>query len=292
MYYGIDIGGTSAKIGAFKDDNLVKTWSIPMDFNNVFDMVDTLINSIKEFDSNIEGIGVDCPGFIVNNYNSSSANLHYLDNLNLKDAFLSKINTKVRVINDANSHALGEAIYNKEDNILFVTLGTGVGGGFVLNNGVLEGNTGAFMEIGHTHVDNFYNFNCGCGSTGCLETVCGKKGVINLVNYYKDKLSTSLKEEYEVKDVFDLAKIKDPLCLKVFEVFTDKLALALANASIILNPKTIIIGGGISLAGDFLLDKIKKDFKKYARGPVINTNIKLASLGSLAGIYGAYYLVR
>lgn len=292
MYYGIDIGGTTAKIGCFKDDKLIKSWIIDMRVNTVDEMVLNIINSIKANDDNVLGIGLDCPGFIVNDQVITSPNLHFLDGINLKQAFLKHIDTKVKVINDANCHALGEAIYNKLDNIVFITLGTGVGGGYILDGKVFEGSNGAFMEIGHMHVDDFYNFRCGCGQVGCLETVCGQKGVINLVNYYKNKLNTKLELDYTVKDVFDLARVNDELAFKVFEVFTDKLGLALANTAILLNPKTIIIGGGISKAGDFLLNAIKRNFTKYACHSVVDTKIILASLGNDAGMYGAYYLVK
>lgn len=292
MYYGIDIGGTTAKIGCFNDDKLIKSWIIDMRVNTVDEMVLNIVNSIKANDDNILGIGLDCPGFIVNDQVITSPNLHFLDGINLKQAFLKYIDTKVKVINDANCHALGEAIYNKLDNIVFITLGTGVGGGYIVDGKVFEGFNGAFMEIGHMHVDDFYNFRCGCGQVGCLETVCGQKGVINLVNYYKNKLNTKLELDYTVRDVFDLARVNDELAFKVFEVFTDKLGLALANTAILLNPKTIIIGGGISKAGDFLLNAIKRNFTKYACHSVVDTNIILASLGNDAGMYGAYYLVK
>lgn len=292
MYYGIDIGGTSAKIGAFENDRLVKTWSIDMNVDSLESMVDRILDSIKELDSNILGIGIDCPGFIMNNYISSSANLHFLDGVNLKEAFAKKIACPVRVINDANCHALGEAKAKKIDNIMFITLGTGVGGGFVLNGKVLEGAFGSFMEIGHMHVDDVYNFRCGCGQVGCLETVCGQKGVINLVNYYRNSMQTQLELDYSVKDVFNLAKVNDPLAFKVVEVFTDKLGLALVNAANILNPKMIIIGGGISAAGDFLMRQIKTNFYKYANQNIAKTEIEFAGLGSEAGMYGAYYLIK
>lgn len=292
MYFGIDIGGTSAKIGAFENDKLVKTWEISMSFKSLDEMVKAILASLSEVAKNIEGIGLDAPGFIKDNVISSAANLHFLDGVNLKEAFEKEARTKVRVINDANAHALGEAKSKNKDNILFVTLGTGVGGGFVINGKVLEGSDGAFMELGHMHVDDFYNFSCGCGQVGCLETLCAQKGVNNLVNYYKKSCETKLADSYTVKDVFDLARQKDPLCLKVFEVFTDKLGLALSNAAIILNPGEIIIGGGISLAGNFLLDEVTRTFKKYGSNVIRNTKISLATLGNKAGIYGAYYLIK
>lgn len=292
MYYGIDIGGTTAKIGAFKNDKLVDSWVVSTQVESLEKLVKTILDSIRAKDKNILALGIDCPGFIVNNKISSSANLHFLDGVDLKEAFEKEIDCKVRVINDANCHALGEAKHANLDNIVFVALGTGVGGGFVLNGQVLEGANGAGMEVGHMHVDDSFNFRCGCGQVGCLETLCGQKGVRNLVNYFRNNYQTKLEIDYSVKDVFDLAKVNDPLAFKVFEIFTDKLGLALANLAATLNPEAIIIGGGISLAGDFLIRHVKANFEKYATPVVRNTEIRLASLGSEAGMYGAYYLVK
>lgn len=292
MYYGVDIGGTTAKIGAFKNDKLIDSWQVETQVESLEKLVNNIVDSIKEKDKNILGLGIDVPGFIKDNVISSSANLHFLDGVNLEEAFKKAINVPIKVINDANCHALGEAKYAKLDNIIFVALGTGVGGGFVLNGQVLEGANGAGMEIGHIHVDDKYNFRCGCGQVGCLETLCGQKGVHNLVDYYRNSLATKLEVDYTVKDVFDLARGNDPLAYQVFEVFTDKLGLALANVSALFNPGTIIIGGGISQAGDFLINHIKTNFLKYATPVVRDTKIILASLGSNAGMYGAYYLIR
>lgn len=292
MYYGVDIGGTTAKIGAFKNDKLIDSWQVETQVESLEKLVNNIVDSIKEKDKNILGLGIDVPGFIKDNVISSSANLHFLDGVNLEEAFKKVINVPIKVINDANCHALGEAKYAKLDNIIFVALGTGVGGGFVLNGRVLEGANGAGMEIGHIHVDDKYNFRCGCGQVGCLETLCGQKGVHNLVDYYRNSLATKLEVDYTVKDVFDLARGNDPLAYKAFEVFTDKLGLALANVSALFNPSTIIIGGGISQAGDFLINHIKTNFLKYATPVVRDTKIILASLGSNAGMYGAYYLIK
>ncbi len=292
MYYGVDIGGTTAKIGAFKNDKLIDSWQVETQVESLEKLVNNIVDSIKEKDKNILGLGIDVPGFIKDNVISSSANLHFLDGVNLEEAFKKVINVPIKVINDANCHALGEAKYAKLDNIIFVALGTGVGGGFVLNGRVLEGANGAGMEIGHIHVDDKYNFRCGCGQVGCLETLCGQKGVHNLVDYYRNSLATKLEVDYTVKDVFDLARGNDPLAYKAFEVFTDKLGLVLANVSALFNPSTIIIGGGISQAGDFLINHIKTNFLKYATPVVRDTKIILASLGSNAGMYGAYYLIK
>lgn len=292
MYVGIDIGGTSSKLGLFENDNLITTWQIKMTATTPSELVSQLLASIKEKTNNITGIGVVIPGFIKNDYIALSPNLHYLNNTNLREYFKREIDCPIKIINDANGHALGEARYKDLDNIMFITLGTGVGGGFVYNHEILEGFSGAFMEIGHIHVDDKYNFCCGCGNIGCLETLASQKGIYNLIRYYRANHNTSLGPEYTIKDVFDLAKNNDELCLKVVDEFTKYLGLALANAASLLNPETIIIGGGISNAGYFLLDKIKNQFNNYANNVIKNTNIILASLGNNAGIYGAYYLIK
>lgn len=291
MIFGIDIGGQSIKVGAFKDRKLVDKWTIPLDFKTKEEMVEAIYKSLESYDKNIEGIGIGCPGFITNNYIRLSANIHFLDDSNIVELFKKYTSAKVRILNDANAAALGEALYLGHKNLMFITLGTGVGGGLVVEGNVLEGVNGAGMEIGHYHSDDKYNFTCGCGSKGCVETLSSTKGIYNLVNFYRPTLNTKLPLQYEVKDVFDLAKVGDVLCEKVVSVFTDNLGKVLANAAVLTDPGVILLGGGISNAGEYLLNLVQQAFQKYANGAVAGTKIILAKLKGDAGIYGAYYSV-
>lgn len=293
MFFGVDIGGQSVKIGAFEHDVLIEKWSIVLNVKTKEDLVDTIYDSIKSKYDNVEGIGIGCPGFIANNRISHSANIHFLNNSDLVQLFKERKGVTVKLINDANAAALGEARHLGYSDLLFVTLGTGVGGGLVTSGKVLEGIHGAGMEIGHVYIaSDEYNFPCGCGSRNCLETFSSTKGVNNLVKFYRDQYNTKLGNEFTVKDVFDLAKCGDELALKVVDVFTDTLGIALANVAIVVDPGVIMLGGGISNAGEYLRDLVEKAFRRYAIGVVKDTKIILAGLGSDAGIYGGYYLVK
>lgn len=292
MYFGVDIGGTTVKIGAFSNDKLLEKWAIEVDYNNLDAMLDLITNSIKEKSQVVDGIGVGCPGFIKNGRVESSPNIPCLVNVNLVEEIKKRIDTRIGILNDANAAALGEAKYCGLSNCLFITLGTGVGGGLVVNGKVLEGAHGAFMEIGHLHNDDVYNFTCGCGHNGCVETLSSALGMINIAKSLKGKYETKLQKGFSVKDIFDLAKELDPLATACVDIFVDYLGKALANACILVDPGVVILGGGISNAGNYLLDKVCVAFKKYALDVIKDTRIILAALGNDAGIYGDYYLVK
>lgn len=291
MFFGVDIGGTSIKIGVFDGEKLVEKLNILLDFKSSDEMVDAIIGTIKDKYDNVEGVGIGCPGFITNNFIKSSANIPYLTTINLVEEFNKKVDWKVRLLNDANAAALGEACYCGFKDLLFITLGTGVGGGLVVNGDILEGTGGAGVEIGHLRVDDKYNFNCGCGNQGCLETISSATGIVRVAETLYDQYKTELRKPFSAKAVFDLAKKNDPLCVKVVEEFALYLGKALANACILLDPGKIMIGGGVSNAGEYLLNVVKDSFKKYAVNVVKGTDITLANLGDEAGMYGAFYSV-
>lgn len=289
MKFGIDIGGTTIKIGMFDGNNLIETYSIDLNFNSAEELVDEIYDFLSERTDNIESIGIGCPGFIVNNFISSSANIHILDKVNLVEIFKKKTNARVRLINDANAAALGEAKYCGYDDLLFITLGTGVGGGLVVKGKFLEGVNGAGMEIGHLKVDEKFNFECGCGQRGCLETISSATGLVRVAEHLYDKFETHLVKPFSAKAIFDWAKKGDSLALAATSIMFDTLGKALANTCILTDPGIIMLGGGVSNAGEFLRRGVEASFKKYANQVVKDTKIVLATLGDKAGIYGAYY---
>lgn len=291
MFFGVDIGGTSIKIGAFNSGKLVEKWQIKLDFKTAEELVDVIYNSINSRYDSISGIGIGCPGFIVDNFIYESANIHFLNQTNLVTLFHLKTDAKIRLVNDANAAALGEAYFCGYKNLLFVTLGTGVGGGLVVNGNILEGAHGAGMELGHLHNDDTYNFTCGCGKKGCVETLSSATGLVNIANSLVGHYQTNIKQPFNAKKIFDGAKVEDELATKAVEIFSDYLGKALANACILVDPGIIMLGGGVSNAGDFLLEKVQASFQKYALKVIADTKIILAALGDEAGMYGAYYLV-
>lgn len=302
VIFGIDIGGTSIKIGLFQDKGeLIEQWQIPTSPNHLFEeLVDSIREHLTFHKMSIEdvfGYGIGIPGIIKNGI-ARCVNLGW-DNVDIKRKFQSAIgyDAKVYVFNDANIAAYGEAAYAKlmNDSVVFVTLGTGVGGGIILNHEIVEGANGLGGEIGHMCIDSTYNFPCGCGKTGCLETVVSAKGILNLVRFYKDKFSTALKitNDLTAKDVIDAAKNEDELASFVINEACHTLGRALASIAVILNPDAFIIGGGLSNAGSFLLEAIQRNYLEVCIEQAKDIKISLAVLKNNAGIYGACaYLIQ
>ena len=205
--------------------------------------------------------------------------------------------------NDANVAALGERWKGAGENqpdVVFMTLGTGVGGGIVAEGKLLHGVAGAAGELGHITVDFDQPILCTCGKKGCLETVASATGIVNLTRRYADEYAgdAELKqlidngEDVSAKIVFDLAKAGDELALIVYRNFARYLGIACANIGSILNPSTIVIGGGVSAAGEFLLDGVRKVYEENSFPQVrTSTKLALATLGNDAGVIGAASLV-
>lgn len=304
MYiFGIDIGGTSVKIGLFQDKgNLVEHWQISTHPNQ---LLTELVDSIKEhlsshnitFDD-VYGYGIGVPGIMKDGIALSCVNLGW-HNVDVKQEFRNAIgyDANVYVFNDANIAAYGEAAYAdlKYESVVLVTLGTGVGGGIILNHEIVEGANGLGGEIGHMCMDDTYHFPCSCGKTGCLETLVSATGIINLVKFYQGKIPSNLEiiESLTAKDVIDAAKKKDQLASFVVNEACRILAKALASIAVVLNPDAFIIGGGLSNAGSFLLEEIRKNYLEVCIEQAKSIKINLAVLKNNAGIYGACaYLIQ
>lgn len=295
MKIGVDIGGTSVKIGFFEGNKLIHKYSIPTKKDELFqDVCQSIkLEMKKKLINNLDGIGVGVPGNIV------KGKISFLPNIGLKDIDLVESiksyfpNIPIRGINDATAAALGESSITKLDNAIFITLGTGVGGGFIQDGKVIEGYSGAAGEIGHMYIDHLHLYPCTCGLYGCLETVASATGFNRLANEYCKDYSNSVlcSTKMTAKDIIDAAKQKDPLGMKVFYEVCDYLGHALANLALTTNPDCFIIGGGVSQAGQFLLEEIKRCFSKYAHYAVKDTEILLAKLGNDAGILGAALLI-
>ena len=179
-------------------------------------------------------------------------------------------------------------------NLVAVTLGTGVGGGIIINGEILAGCNGAGGEIGHIHVQDGEEEACGCGNKGCLEQYTSATGIVRLASR---KLMASQKEsslrdiELTAKSVFDAVKEKDELAMEVAEEFGEYLGKALAAIACVTNPEIFVIGGGVSKAGEVLLDYIKKYYEPAVFFASRNVIFALATLGNDAGIYGAARMV-
>ena len=176
-------------------------------------------------------------------------------------------------------------------NLVVVTLGTGIGGGIIVNGEMLTGSTGAGGEIGHIHVNDAEEDVCGCGNKGCLEQYGSATGIAKLAakRLAKDDAPSVLRDKpfVSAKSVFDAVKEKDPVAIEIAEEFGDYLGKGLAVIAAVVNPEVFVIGGGVSKAGEVLFDYIRPVLMKHAFHGCRNVELKLATLDNDAGIFGA-----
>ncbi|WP_078391335.1 ROK family glucokinase [Shouchella patagoniensis] len=305
FYAGIDIGGTSVKLAFLTEGgDLISKWEIPTDASeNGVRIVSDIATSLSEKlpgNSVLLGAGVGAPGFIEmeTGFIYHAVNIGWRD-YPLKDELEKALGVVVRIDNDANLAALGEKWKGAGDGTeeeLFVTLGTGVGGGIITRGQILHGENGMGGEIGHITSIREGGALCNCGKTGCLETVSSATGMVRLAQEAMKKESSSLLHQVgaqalTTKDIFEAAKQGDATATNVVAEATEHLGFAVANLANALNPAKIVIGGGVSKAGDQLLEPLRRVFNQYALPRVAESaEIKLASLGNDAGIYGAVWL--
>ena len=300
--FGIDIGGTTVKCGVFTvKGELLEKWEIPTRTENngaaiLPDVADTVLKKIQEkglAKEEIAGIGIGVPGPVNEQGEVPGAvNLHW-GYVNLVGDMEKMTGLRVKAGNDANVAALGEMWKGGGagcQSIVMVTLGTGVGGGIINNGKIVTGAHGAGGEIGHIHVTDDVECNCNCGNHGCLEQVTSATGITYLANrrLKKDDRPSMLRGgEVNAKTVFDAVKAGDELAKEVAEEFGKYLGTALASVACVADPEVFVIGGGVSKAGQIILDYIKKYYAQYAFMTCKQAGFALAKLGNDAGIYGA-----
>lgn len=302
---GIDIGGTSIKIGFFDlFGNILDMWSIRTNRNNsgkyiLEELAQFIIKKVNI--EEIKGIGFGVPGPVSKNLVYSCVNLGWglTDIVSKFSDLLNDSEIIIRVANDANLAAAGEiykGVASGYKNAFMITLGTGIGGGVIIDGSIVDGINGVAGEIGHTHIDHIFELPCNCGKTGCLETVSSATGIVRLAKEYLRIKDTESKlrsyENFSAKKVIDLAKGGDALSIEIIDKAMEYLARVLAKVSYIINPDIFIIGGGISNAGDFIIKQITKHYYALVKPFISKTNFEIATLGNKAGIYGACYLVK
>ena len=305
--FGIDIGGTTVKCGLFKADGILcDKWEIKTRTENhgnaiLPDIAESILAKMKEKDieqSDIIGIGVGVPGPVLKEREVEAAvNLHW-GYTKLADQLEKLVgNIPVKVGNDANVAALGEMWKGGGEgtgNLIMITLGTGVGGGIIVNGKILTGAHGAGGEIGHMCVEPKETVPCNCGNYGCLEQVASATGIVRLANrVLQEEHETTIldTEEISAKTVFDAYKTGDTTATKIIDQFAVYLGRAIAVLTAVLDPQIIVIGGGVSKAGKTLIDVVTREYKKYAFMSCKETPIVLAKLDNDAGIYGAAKMV-
>lgn len=304
---GVDVGGTTVKMGLFdKDGNLMKKWEIPTVTKDggqliLSDVAKSIVIMMEEKQIDIDdilGIGMGVPGAVDSRgyLPNGAVNLGW-DAFSVPEAFDNYLNLPIKVANDANIAAFGEMWQGGGKgytNMVAVTLGTGVGGGIIINGQILAGANGAGGEIGHIHVQDDEEEVCGCKNKGCLEQYASATGIVRLANRRlakDDKPSMLRGGEITAKAVFDAVKEKDEVAIEIAKQFGDYLGKGLAAVAAVVNPEVFVIGGGVSKAGEILLTFIEPAFRKYAFAPCRNTKFALATLGNDAGIYGAAGLI-
>ncbi|WP_029187229.1 ROK family glucokinase [Streptococcus suis] len=311
---GIDLGGTSVKLAILTTDGEIQEkWSIK---TNILDegshIVPDIIESIlHRFETHgltkddFLGVGMGSPGVVDSEAGTviGAYNLNWKTLQLVKEQFEAALGLPFFIDNDANVAALGEqwvGAGNNNPNVVFMTLGTGVGGGVIAAGNLIRGVKGAGGELGHITVDFDEPFACTCGKKGCLETVASATGIVNLSRRYADQYAGDAKlkqmiddgQDVTAKDVFDLAKEGDDLALIVYRHFSECLGVACANIAAVLNPAYIVLGGGVSAAGEFLLDGVRKVFAENSFPQIKeSTQIVLATRGNDAGVLGAASLV-
>ena len=304
--FGVDIGGTTVKLGLFTTDGeIVDKWEIKTRTENqgeavLPDIAEALKEKLEEKKigrDEVEGIGVGVPAPVnAEGVVQNTANLGW-GYKEVKREMEELSGMRAEIGNDANVAALGEMWLGAgkgRKNIVMVTLGTGVGGGIIIDGKPLVGAHGAGGEIGHLCVNYEETDHCGCGNTGCLEQYASATGITRLANIRlaKDDAKSVLREqEVSAKTVFDAVKAGDAVAKEIAEEFGKYLGHAMANLAAVADPSAIVIGGGVSKAGEVLIEYVEKNFKERAFFANKDTEFVLATLGNDAGICGAAKLI-
>lgn len=310
IYVGVDVGGTAIKVGICNaDGQLLQTYEGPTEaskgtdaiLQNIAKYAKQIVTESDQYTwEQVEGVGVGIAGFldIPNGIVKFAPNLK-IENVNLKEYLEKELGKIIKVNNDANVAALGEVWGGAGkgiDHCVCYTLGTGVGGGIIIDGKIVEGFAGMAGELGHLAiVPDLEAIGCGCGKMGCLETVSSATGIIRMAKdavERGDRTSLSQVENLMAKDVLDAAKAGDEVATRIVNRAAYYLGKSMAMLAIVINPQYFIIGGGVSKAGDFLFDQIREVFEKYTQDQA-KENVKIvpAILGNNAGVVGAAGLI-
>ena len=304
--FGVDLGGTTVKIAYFDENGtMLAKWEIPTVVENngkeiLPDIAASILQFIDQKDidrSSVIGVGIGVPGpvdgkGVVN----KCVNLGW-GVFNIAESLSPLVGFPVKAGNDANVAALGE--YWKgggkgAENMIFATLGTGVGGGIVIGGHLLHGAHGSGAEIGHLVLNRDETEQCGCGKRGCVEQYCSATGIVRLAHRALEASNeySTLRQHNPLtcKDIFDCGKAGDPLAVQVLDQYYAYLGEALANLCDVVDPEAVVLGGGVSKAGQMLLDGVRPYFDRYIFHAARGARFALASLGNDAGAYGAFKL--
>ena len=304
--FGIDLGGTTVKIAYFDETGtMLDKWEIPtVTANHGAQILPDIAASILSYmdahhidKTTILGLGIGVPGPVnAKGVVNKCINLGW-GVFNISEELTRLTGFPVKAGNDANVAALGEFWKGggqDYDNVVFVTLGTGVGGGIVVEGNLLHGAHGSGAEIGHICVNPEETTPCNCGNYGCVEQYCSATGIVRLAKMYltEKAITTGLGalENLTCKDIFDAAKESDEAALAILDRVYRYMGLFLANVCSTVNPEVVVIGGGVSKAGNMLVTGVEPYFHKHVFHAAGNVKFAIASLGNDAGAYGAFKL--
>lgn len=302
---GVDVGGTTVKIGLFADNGeLLRKWEVPTrkEENGRYilsDVAESILAVLKEENISLDdviGAGIGVPGPVKRDgYVPVCVNLGWKDRYPARELSDLLSGLPAQCGNDANVAALGEMWKGGGEgyqDIVMITLGTGVGGGIILNEKILTGRHGLAGEIGHIFNRQEETEKCNCGSKGCLEQVASATGIARearrmMAASEQPSVLRQTGDQVTAKDVLDAAKTGDALAMEVMETVGHYLGIALSQAALLVDPDIFVIGGGVSKAGQFLIDIIEKHYKEHITISEDMPILGLAKLGNDAGIYGA-----
>lgn len=301
--FGVDIGGTFIKLGLFTENGeLLEKWQIKtrredLSSHILPDIAAALESKLMEKGISkyeVAGIGFGTPGPVTEDGVAvCPANLDWKNKPVAKE-LTELTGLPARGGNDVNVAGLGEMWRGGAKgykNAVVVPIGTGIGAAIICDGKIITGTRGAAGEVGHIHVDNEIEQPCGCGARGCVEQFSSATGLVKMAEktIAESDKETSLRSLNEItaKDVIDAAKKGDEVADKIFDKFCDYLGYSLAATAAVIDPEIFIIGGGVSKAGQLLVDRVQGYFKKYAWPGIRDIKFALAELGNDAGIYGA-----
>lgn len=317
--FGVDVGGTAIKVGFFKEDgSLIDKWSVPTVtgdngihiYDDAADLIREKMQSLSIEKKDVLGVGIDMPGPVyADGHLGKCSNIFITGGYPAEEISKRLSGIKAVAANDANAAAFGEMWQGAGkgySSVCMVTLGTGVGGGIIMDGEIVAGCHGAAGEIGHIKVEDNETETCNCGGTGCCEFYASATGIVRVARRiiasgdplkpvdesapqkYADSELAGFGSQLSAKDVCDLAREGDELALRVIRFSMDKLAKALAYVTYVADPEVFVIGGGVSRSWDVLLPLINDGIVKYScLVKEINRNAIKAELGSDAGMYGA-----
>ncbi len=294
---GVDLGGTNVAMGVVREDGEIlakKTIQTKVEegFESVVERISEAAAKLLNKVGGVSRIGIGSPGSIDHTRGvvRFSPNFPGWIDVPLAREIEKRLKIKVTIENDANAFVMGEKWFGKGKgytHIIGLTLGTGVGGGVIIDGRLLRGHKGIGGELGHVIVDP-NGYQCGCGNHGCLETIASATGISRLAREWKRRYPQSVISTFSAKEVMDAAKNGDALGLKVLNLVSSALGTALGSLIHIFNPQIIVIGGGVSRAGDILLSSVKMRTRENVMESFWDTyEIVLSDLVDDAGIYGA-----